>query len=185
MSEEILSQAEGRMAKSIEAVQNELSQVRAGRAHPSLLDHIEVDYYGASTPLNQVASVNAVDARMLSVVPWEKSMLSAVEKAIMVSPLGLNPQTDGVAIRVPLPPLTEERRKDLVKRVHQISENAKVSVRSARRDANKMIQKNNTEKLISDDEKRSCEAKVQVMTDETIKKIDALIAVKENDLMQV
>ena len=154
MIDDILKDADARMGKSIEALKNELTKLRTGRAHTSLLDHITVDYYGTETALNQVATVGVADARMLTVTPWEKNMVQAVEKAIMTSNLGLNPATSGTVIRVPLPALTEERRKDMIKVVRGEGENSKVAIRNIRRDANSDLKELLKAKDISEDEER-------------------------------
>ncbi len=185
MVEEIIEDAEGRMGKSLESLQHELAKLRAGRAHPSLLDQISVDYYGSPTPLNQVANINATDPRTLTVVPWEKGMVQTIEKAIMESDLGLNPATAGTTIRVPLPPLTEERRRDLVKVVRQEGESAKVAIRNIRRDANGDFKDLVKEKEISEDEERRATERVQKLTDRHIAEVDQLIKGKEEDLMEI
>ena len=154
MIDDIKKDAAGRMAKSVESLSGELAKIRTGRAHPSLLDHITVSYYGADTPLKQVASVTAEDARTLAVQPWEQGLVKAVEKAIMESDLGLNPNTAGNVIRVPIPPLTEERRRDLIRVVRHEAEQAKVAVRNIRRDANNDLKALVKEKLISEDDER-------------------------------
>jgi len=185
MIEEITADAEVRMGKSIESLQTELSKIRTGRAHPSLLDQIHVDYYGADTPINQVANVNVEDARTLVVTPWEKDMVAKVEKAIMASDLGLNPATAGTVIRIPMPPLTEERRKDLVKVVRHEAEQARVAIRNIRRDANSDFKDLLKEKEISEDEARKAEDSVQKLTDTFVGKIDKVLADKEAELMEV
>ncbi|MEO5344441.1 MAG: ribosome recycling factor, partial [Gammaproteobacteria bacterium SHHR-1] len=174
-----------RMAKSVEALKVELTKVRTGRAHPSLLDHIKVSYYGTPTPLNQVANVSVEDARTLSIQPWEQSMVKAVEKAIMESDLGLNPNSAGVVIRVPMPPLTEERRRDLVKVVRAEAEQARVAVRNIRRDGNNELKTAVKEKLISEDDEHRGQDLIQKLTDQYVKEIDEVLAKKEEDLMAV
>ena len=185
MINDIKKDAAQRMGKSVEALSHELAKVRTGRAHPSLLDHITVSYYGSETPLNQVANVNVEDARTLAISPWEKSMVQAVEKAIMNSDLGLNPNTAGTVIRVPLPPLTEERRKDLIRVVRQEAEQARVAVRNIRRDANHDLKDLVKEKLVSEDDERRAEEEVQKLTDQHVKKVDELLEKKEEDLMSI
>lgn len=185
MIKEITEDAEKRMKKSIESLKGELTKLRTGRAHTSLLDHVMVSYYGNDTPLSQVASVTVSDPRTLSVKPWEKSMIGAVEKAIMQSNLGLNPASQGEVIRVPLPPLTEERRKDMIKIVRQEGENAKVAIRNIRRDANGDFKSLNKEKDITDDELKQAEDGVQKITDKYVTEVDEILAVKEKDLMEV
>jgi ribosome recycling factor len=183
MIEDIKKDADSRMQKSIEALKSELTKLRTGRAHTSLLDHINVEYYGNSTPLSQVASVTVTDARTLTVAPWEKNMVSVVEKAILTSGLGLNPAVSGMNIRVPLPPLTEERRKDLIRVVHKEGENARVAIRNIRRDANNELKSMNKDKAITDDELRKAEDEMQKMTDKYIKDVETTVAAKEKDLM--
>lgn len=185
MIDDIKKDATERMGKSVDALGHELAKVRTGRAHPSLLDHITVSYYGSDVPLNQVANVNVEDARTLAVTPWEKTMVQPVEKAIMNSDLGLNPNTAGTVIRVPLPPLTEERRKDLIRVVRQEAEQARVAVRNIRRDANNDLKSLVKEKMISEDDERRGEESVQKLTDQYVKKVDALLAEKEADLMSI
>ncbi len=185
MIDDILKDAGARMKKSVEALENEMSRLRTGRAHPSLLEHIKVDYYGSDVPLSQVANINTEDARSLSVTPWEQSMVKAVEKAIINSDLGLNPNTAGTVIRVPVPPMTEERRKDMVKVVRGEAENARVAVRNVRRDANSDLKMLEKEKEISKDELRKSEESVQKLTDSAISDVDAVLEKKETELMEV
>ncbi|MBT7081811.1 MAG: ribosome recycling factor [Chloroflexi bacterium] len=185
MIEEIKEDAEARMGKSVESLKHELGKLRAGRAHPSLLDQISVDYYGTSTPLSQVANVNASDARTLTVAPWEKTMVQPIEKAIMESDLGLNPATAGMLIRIPLPPLTEERRRDLVKVVKHEGESAKVAIRNIRRDANSDFKDLVKEKEISEDDERRAEDAVQKLTDRFVAEVDQTVKAKEDDLMEI
>ncbi len=185
MIDDILKDAESRMGKSVEALENELGKMRTGRAHPSLLEHIKVDYYGSETPLSQVANINTEDARMLTVTPWEQSMVQAVEKAIIDSDLGLNPNTAGTVIRVPVPPMTEERRKDMVKVVKSEAENTRVAVRNIRRDANGDLKELEKEKEISKDDLRKSEESVQKITDKAIANVDSVLQKKEAELMEV
>lgn len=185
MIDEIIKDAEVRMGKSIESLQTELTKIRTGRAHPSLLDQIQVDYYGAATPINQVANVTVEDSRTLVVTPWEKDMVAKVEKAIMGSDLGLNPATAGTVIRIPMPPLTEERRKDLVKVVRHEAEQARVAVRNIRRDANSDFKDLLKDKEISEDEERKAEDNIQKLTDSHVVRIDKVLADKEAELMEV
>lgn len=185
MISDIQQEASARMAKSIEALQKAFSKIRTGRAHPSLLDQITVSYYGSDSPLSQVANVTVDDSRTLKVTPWEKSMVQAIEKAIMASDLGLNPATQGMVIRIPLPPLTEERRRDLVKIVKQEAEQGRVSIRSIRRDANNEIKEALKEKLISEDEARVGEEKIQKITDQYIKDVEKHLEAKEADLLSM
>ena len=183
MIDDIKKDVTERMSKSIDALQTELSKVRTGRAHPSLLDHLRVSYYGNPTPLNQVANVSAEDARTLSIQPWEQSMVKAIEKAIMESDLGLNPNTAGTVIRVPMPPLTEERRRDLVRVVRQEAEQARVALRNIRRDGNNELKSLVKEKLISEDEERRGQDLIQKLTDQYVKEVDTVLNQKEEDLM--
>ncbi len=183
MINEIKKDADTRMGKSIEALKGELTKLRTGRAHTSLLDHITVDYYGNPTPLGQVATITVSDARTLTVTPWEKNMVAPVEKAIMTSDLGLNPATSGSVIRVPLPPLTEERRKDMIRIVRHEGEQAKVAIRNIRRDANSDIKALLKEKEITEDEERQAEEAIQKLTDKHIAEVDRLLEDKEKDLM--
>ncbi len=185
MIDDILKDAEERMNKSIAALQNELAKIRTGRAHPSLLDHVMVEYYGSEVPISQVANVNVDDPRTLAVTPWEKDMVSKVEKAIMTSDLGLNPVTAGSVIRVPMPPLTEERRRDLVKVVRQELEAGKVAVRNIRRDANSDLKELEKAKEISEDEERRAQEQVQKLTDKAIQQMEEVLAVKEKELMEI
>lgn len=185
MINDIKKDAATRMGKSVESLGHELSKVRTGRAHPSLLDHVKVSYYGSDMPINQVANVNVEDARTLTVTPWEQSMVAPVDKAIRNSDLGLNPSTAGNVIRVPLPPLTEERRKDLIRVVRQEAENARVAVRNIRRDANSDLKALVKEKLISEDDEHRGEDMIQKLTDRYVKEVDAALEEKEKDLMSV
>ena len=183
MIDDIKSDAAERMGKSVHSLETELAKLRTGRAHPSLLEHISVSYYGADTPLNQVANVTVEDGRTLVVQPWEQNMVSAVEKAIMESDLGLNPNTAGTVIRIPLPPLTEERRRDLAKIVRHEGEQAKVAVRNIRRDANGDLKSLVKEKLITEDDEHRGQEVIQKLTDQHVKEIDQRVEQKEKDLM--
>lgn len=185
MIPELKKTTEGKMQKSIEALKNDLGKVRTGRAHTGLLDHVMVDYYGTPTPIPQVANVTLVDARTIGVQPWEKNMLAKVDKAIRDSDLGLNPANVGDMVRVPMPPLTEERRKDLIKVVRSEGENAKVAIRNLRRDANSSLKDAVKAKDISEDEERRAQDDVQKLTDKYIAEVDKLLAQKEQELMQV
>ncbi|MDX2504707.1 MAG: ribosome recycling factor [Gammaproteobacteria bacterium] len=185
MIEEIRSDANSRMGKSIDSLKQDLMKVRTGRAHTSLLDSITVDYYGSATPLNQVANVSVLDARTLSVQVWEKQMTPKVEKAILTSDLGLNPATSGELIRIPLPPLTEETRKNLTKVVRAEGENAKVALRNIRRDANSTLKDLEKDKDISEDEEHRAQDEIQKLTDKYVKAIDQILAEKEKDLMEI
>jgi ribosome recycling factor len=183
--EDIKKDADKRMAKSVDSLRQELTKLRTGRAHTSLLDHITVPYYGNDVPLNQVANVNVEDSRTLTITPWEKNMVQAIEKAIMTSDLGLNPASAGTVIRVPLPPLTEERRKDMIRIVRQEAENGRVAVRNIRRDALGSLKELQKEKLIGTDEERRGHEEIQAITDRHIADIDRVLADKERDLMEV
>lgn len=185
MIDEILQDAEQRMAKSVAALQKEFSRIRTGRAHVSLLDGLTVEYYGAETPLNQVANVVVEDARTLAVNPWEKAMVGPIEKAIIDSDLGLNPNSAGMSIRIPLPPLTEERRKDLVRVVRGEAETGRVAIRNIRRDANSDFKQLEKEKEISEDEERGAQDAVQKLTDRFVAEVDSVLADKEKDLMEL
>ncbi|WPC74752.1 ribosome recycling factor [Vibrio porteresiae] len=185
MINEIKKDAQERMDKSVEALKANLTKVRTGRAHPSLLSGISVDYYGAPTPLNQVANVVAEDARTLAITVFDRDLTQKVEKAIMMSDLGLNPMSAGTVIRVPLPPLTEERRRDLVKIVRGEAEGGRVAVRNIRRDANSDLKNALKDKEISEDEDRKAQEDIQKLTDAAIKRIDDILAAKEKELMDV
>jgi ribosome recycling factor len=185
MIKDIIKDAENRMKKSIEALKTDLTKLRTGRAHTSLLDHITVSYYGSESPLSQVASVTVSDPRTITVTPWDQSMVQAVEKAIMQSDLGLNPITAGKVIRVPLPPLTEERRKDMIRVVRHEGENARVAIRNIRRDANSDLKSLNKDKEITDDELRQAEDAIQKVTDKYVKEVDQVLDAKEKDLMAI
>jgi ribosome recycling factor len=185
MINDIKKTAEQKMAKSIEALKADLSKVRTGRAHTGLLDHIHVDYYGAPTPLAQVANVTLADARTIGVQPFEKKMIPVVEKAIRDADLGLNPATSGDLIRIPMPALTEERRKELTKVVHKEAEGARIAVRNIRRDANEHLKKALKDKQCSEDEERHAQTDVQKLTDRYIAEIDKVMQAKETDLMAI
>jgi ribosome recycling factor len=184
MIEELKKDAEVRMGKSVESLKHELSKLRTGRAHSSLLDHITVEYYGSEVPLTQVANINVSDARTLTVTPYEKAMVKAVEKAIINSDMGLNPASAGEVIRVPLPPLTEERRKDMIRIVRQEGENAKVAIRNIRRDVLGDIKSLLKEKEITEDEERRAQDEIQKITDKYIAQVDKVLEEKEKDLME-
>ncbi len=185
MIDDIKKDATNRMDKSVAALSQELTKIRTGRAHTSLLDHITVEYYGSEVPLNQVANVNVEDSRTLTVSPWEKTMVQPIEKAIMNSDLGLNPATAGTIIRVPLPPLTEERRKDMIRLVRQEAEGGRVAVRNIRRDAISDIKDLLKEKMIGEDEERRAEEDIQGITDRHVAAIDEMLAQKESELMEI
>lgn len=185
MIEDIQKDAETRMQKSVEALKTEFSKIRTGRAHTSLLDHVTVEYYGSPVPLSQVSNINVEDARTLSLTPWEKDMVKPIEKAIMASDLGLNPSTAGTVIRVPVPPMTEERRRDLVRVVRAEAEGGRVAIRNIRRDANSDLKSLEKEKEISEDEQRRGEDGVQKLTDKYVAEMDKILEEKEKELMEV
>ena len=185
MISDVKKSAEQKMGKSVEALKVDLGKVRTGRAHTGLLDHIHVDYYGSMMPLAQVANVTLADARTIGVQPWEKKMIPVVEKAIRDSELGLNPATSGDVIRIPMPALTEERRRELTKVVHKEAENARIAVRNIRRDANEHLKKLLKDKACSEDDERHAQQDVQKLTDRFIAEIEKLLQAKEADLMAV
>jgi len=182
---EIKKNAETKMHKSVEALKHELQKIRTGRAHPGLLDQIHVDYYGSMVPISQVANVSLLDARTISVQPWEKGMGAKIEKAIRESDLGLNPASQGDLLRVPMPPLSEERRRDLTKVVRHAGEEAKVAVRNLRRDANEHLKKLLKDKQAAEDEERRAQDEVQKLTDRTVAEIDTLVHAKEAEVLAV
>ena len=182
---EIKKQAGDKMAKSVETLKHNLAKVRTGRAHPGLVDHLKVDYYGTETPIPQVANISLADARTIQIQPWDKKMVHAVEKAIRDSDLGVNPATSGDVIRVPMPPLTEERRREMTKIVKHEGEDAKVAVRNIRRDAIAHVKDLAKKHEVSEDDDKRAETEIQKMTDKSIADIDKLIAEKEKDLMAV
>jgi ribosome recycling factor len=183
--DDIKKDAGARMAKSVASLQQDLTKIRTGRAHTSLLDHITVEYYGSPVPLNQVANVGVEDSRTLTVTPWEKDMVQPIEKAIMGSDLGLNPSSAGTVIRVPLPALTEERRKDMIRVVRQEAENGRIAIRNIRRDALHDIKDLLKEKMIGEDEERRAETEIQSITDKYVAEIDEVLGVKEAELMEI
>jgi ribosome recycling factor len=185
MVEDIISDAKSRMLKSFESLKTEMSKIRTGRAHPSLLEQVKVSYYGTDTPLNQVASVNVLDARTLGVNAFDKSSVPDIEKAIMNANLGLNPVTTGELIRVPLPPLTEERRKDLIKVVRAEAEKARVAIRNIRRDANSSCKELVKEKMITEDDEHKAEDQIQKLTNENIATVDKSLEQKEAEMMEI
>jgi ribosome recycling factor len=187
MEEEVqiqLLEAEDKMKKALGHLEEELSRVRAGKASPSILDGIQVDYYGTLTPLNQVSNINTPDAKTISVQPWEKNMISPIEKAILAANIGLTPINNGELIRINIPPLTEERRRDLVKQIKNLAENTKVSVRTARREANDLLKKMKKDGL-SEDIEKDAELEVQQLTDRFIEKVDKILEAKEKDIMTI
>jgi ribosome recycling factor len=185
MVNDILEDAQSRMKKTIEHLTGDFAALRAGRANPAMLDKIMVDYYGEPTPLNQLANINVPEARLLVVQPWDKSSIAGIEKAIMKSDLGVNPTNDGNVIRIAIPPLTEERRKDLVKVVKKMAEEARVAIRNIRREANDLTKATEKEKVISEDEAKKALDEIQKITDNCIKDIDKILQVKEKDIMEV
>ena len=185
MVDEVVADAEARMKKTIETLQRELSGIRTGRAAPALIEHIDVDYYGTSTPLNQLASISAPEPRLLTVQPWDRGSLGAIEKALRGSELGLNPTNDGQVIRIAIPPLTEERRKALVKVVRQTTEEARVAIRNVRRDALSDIKELLKEKAIGEDDERRAEQHIQELTNRYISEADAIGKRKEADVLEV
>jgi len=185
MIADVRKTAEQKMHKSLEVVKTDLGKVRTGRAHTGILDHITVDYYGTQMPLNQVANLTLIDARTIGISPWEKKMGAVIEKAIRDSDLGLNPSAQGDLIRVPMPALTEERRRELIKVVKGEAENTRVAVRNLRRDANHHLKDLLKQKAVSEDDERRAQDEIQKLTDKFIAEIDKLLATKENDLMAV
>ena len=181
----VTKDAEVRMQKCIEAYKTEIAKLRTGRAHPSILDHVKVNYYGSELPISQVANINVTDARTLTISPWEKNFVGAIEKAILNSDLGLNPATTGEVIRVPMPALNEERRKELIKVLRGEAENAKVSIRNARRDANGELKEMLKDKTISEDEERRLSEEIQKVTNKFVAEVDQLTTAKEKDLMAI
>jgi len=182
---DIKKQAADKMAKSIETLKHDLAKIRTGRAHTGLIDHLRVDYYGSEVPINQVANVTLADARTISIQPFEKKMVQVVEKAIRDSDLGVNPATSGDVIRVPMPPLTEERRRDLIKVVRHEAENARIAVRNIRRDANEHLKKLLKDHAVAEDDERHAQTDVQKLTDRFVAEIDKVLATKEADLLAV
>lgn len=185
MLDEIKKNAAGRMAKSVASLQQDLTKIRTGRAHTSLLDHVTVDYYGSQVPLNQVSNIGIEDSRTLVVTPWEKDMVQPIEKAIMTSDLGLNPATAGTVIRVPLPALTEERRKDMIRLVRNEAEGGRIAIRNIRRDALHDVKELLKEKMIGEDDERRAEGEIQDITDKHVGQIDDVLASKESELMEI
>lgn len=185
MTKQILKDAEERMRKSIETFRHDLASMKAGRATPAMLDKLRVDYYGTPTPVNQVANIDVPDSRTLVIKPWDRSMIKAVEKAILTSDLGLNPNNDGIVIRLSIPPMTQDRRKEMVKVVHKRAEEERVVIRNIRRDANEQIKKSEKEKAISEDESKRAHDEVQKLTDKMIKEVDGIMDHKEKEIMEV
>lgn len=185
MVNDVLSEVEDGMKKAIEAFKNELSKVRTGRANLSLLDSVKVDYYGTPTPLNQVASLNVADARLITIKPWEKNMIPVIEKAIQTSDLGLNPVADSELVRLPIPPLTQERRKELVKLIKKMTEDARVAVRGARREGNDLLKEAEKSKDISEDESKTGQKSIQELTDKYVSVVDEIGSSKETEIMEI
>lgn len=185
MLDETRKDAQQRMQKCVAAFQADLKKLRTGRAHPSLVEHLKVDYYGTETPLNQLANISIEDARTLTITPWDKAAVQAIEKAIFKSDLGLNPMTAGVVIRVPLPPLTEERRRDIVKVLKGDAENARVAIRAVRRDVLADIKEMQKEKLISQDDEKKAQEDIQKLTDKHVADVEQVLVAKEKEVMQV
>ncbi len=185
MLDEIKKDASSRMAKSVASLQQDLTKIRTGRAHTSLLDHITVEYYGSQVPLNQVSNVGIEDSRTLVVTPWEKDMVQPIEKAIMSSDLGLNPATAGTVIRVPLPALTEERRKDMTRVVRSEAEGGRIAIRNIRRDALHDVKELLKEKMIGEDDEHRAEGEIQDITDKHVAEVDQVLAAKESELMEI
>ena len=183
--EKVMKDAKARMDKSIEALRSELAKIRSGKATTALLDGIKVDYYGTLTPINQVGNLTVLDAHTLSYTPWDKSMVMPVDKAILEANIGFNPISDGTNLKIPIPPLNEERRKELVKLVKKFGEETKVAIRNVRRDANEHLKRENKEKRISEDELKDAEQKIQKFTDEHIHLIDDVLKHKEKEMMEV
>lgn len=185
MLDEIKKDASKRMSKSVASLKQDFTKIRTGRAHTSLLDHITVEYYGSPVPLNQVSNVGVEDSRTLTITPWEKDMVGPIEKAIMGSDLGLNPATAGTVIRVPLPPLTEERRKDMIRVVRNEAEGGRIAIRNIRRDAIGDIKDLQKEKMIGEDEERRAEDDIQALTDKYVAQVDEALSEKESELMEI
>jgi len=185
MVSDVLKDLQANLDKGIDALKKDLGKVRTGRANVAILDGLRVDYYGTPTPLNQVSSVSAPDPRLITIKPWEKSLIPEIEKVIRSSSLGLNPSSDGEIVRLPMPPLTEERRKDLVKMVKKMAEESKVALRNARRDANEMLKEFLKDKDITEDEEKAGLKKVQEATDAAVVKVDDLVAKKDKEIMEI
>jgi len=185
VTREIVQDAESRMKKSVEIFRQELAGLKAGRATPAMLDKLRVDYYGTPTPINQLATIEVTDNRTLTIKPWDRSAIKAIEKAILTSDLGINPMNDGTVIRLTIPALTEERRKELVKVVHKRAEEERIAIRNIRRDANEAVKKAEKEKKISEDESRRTQDEIQKVTDKYIKEVDQILSLKEKEIMSV
>lgn len=185
MIKEILKETEHKMKKAVEVVRQEFVKIRTGKATTALLDGIKVDYYGSMMPLNQVATVSTPDIRLITVTPWDKAMIAPIEKAILTANLGLNPTNDGMVIKVPIPPLNEERRRELVKLIKKFAEDGKIAIRNVRRDAIEHLKKSEKEEHFSEDERKRGEEEVQKLVDKYIKEIDTLVTIKEKEIMEV
>jgi len=185
MSEEVLKDAEARMEKAIEVLRTELSTIRAGRATPAFLEKVSVDYYGTPTPIHQLATITVADARLLVIQPWDRSLLAAIERAIQKAELGFNPQNDGQVIRIVVPPLTEERRKEFIKHVRRFCEEARVAIRNVRRDAIEVLRQQEKEGLLSEDDARRLQERIQKLTDQMVRRVDALLEQKEKELLEI
>lgn len=185
MYADVIQKTRKAMGRAIEAQKKELSRVRTGRASTALLDDVRVDYYGTPTPLNQVGTLSVPEARLITIQPWEKNLIGEIEKAILKSDLGLNPTSDGQLIRLAIPPLTEERRKEMVKLVRRMCEDTRVAIRNIRRDANENLKKLQKDKEISEDEQKRGEKEIQDLTDEFVKKADEIVALKEKEIMEI
>lgn len=185
MSEQIIKQMSDHMDKTIQALKQQLAKLRTGRASATLLDSVHCEYYGSQVPLNQVANVTTPDARTIQIVPWEQNMIGPIEKSILAANIGLNPQNDGKVIRIPMPPLTEERRKEMVKSIKKMGEESKVAARNQRRDANEIVKKEEKAKTISEDDSKKLMEKIQKKTDEKVAEIDKVIEAKEKEIMTV
>ncbi|PLX85086.1 MAG: ribosome recycling factor [Desulfuromonas sp.] len=185
MYDDVVKAARGGMDKAIEALKKGFNKVRTGRASTTLMDEIRVDYYGTPTPLNQIGTMAVPEPRLITITPWEKQLITEIEKAILKSDLGLNPSSDGQLVRIAFPVLTEERRKEMVKGIKRMGEEAKVAIRNSRRDANEGLKKLEKEKEISEDEQKRGEKEIQDLTDKYVKKIDEVVAAKENEVMEI
>ena len=185
MTKQVITNAEERMKKSIEVFRHELAGMKAGRATPALLDKLRVDAYGSPVPINNVANIDVPDSRTLVIKPWDRTMIKAIEKAILTSDLGLNPNNDGIVIRLSIPPMTEDRRKEMVKLVHKRTEEERVTIRNIRRDANDQVKKAEKEKSISEDESRRAQDEIQKLTDKYVKEADHIMSLKEKEIMEV
>lgn len=185
MYNDVISRGRAGMEKSIDALKKELARIRTGRASTTLLDDVKIDYYGTPTPLNQVGTLTVPEPRLITIQPWEKNLIPEIEKAILKSDLGLNPSSDGQLVRIAIPPLTEERRKEMVKLTRRIGEEAKIAVRNARREANENLKKLEKDKAISEDELKRGEKEIQEMTDGFVKKVDDIVAAKEKEVMEI